>query len=36
MMTIPEGFKPQLAIEQTKVKTQPDIFEQTYSFWSTT
>jgi len=23
MMTIPEGFKPQLAIEQTKVKTQP-------------
>jgi DNA ligase-1 len=22
-MTIPEGFKPQLAIEQTKVKTQP-------------
>lgn len=23
-MTIPEGFKPQLAIEQTKVKTQPD------------
>jgi DNA ligase-1 len=23
MTTIPEGFKPQLAIEQTKVKTQP-------------
>lgn len=23
-MTMPEGFKPQLAIEQTKVKTQPD------------
>jgi DNA ligase-1 len=23
MMTIPEGFRPQLAIEQTKVKTQP-------------
>lgn len=22
-MTIPEGFKPQLAIEHTKVKTQP-------------